>query len=77
MSVEIKIRYKPEFGNLFQYADRVHTIDGNEYFQIPFWIQKLPDGDFLLHSDTPEDLQQFITKAGLGGDNPQIKRAEL
>ena len=29
------------------------------------------------YEDLPEDLKQFITKEGLGGDNPKRKKVKL
>ena len=77
MSKEINIKWKPEYGNLFQYAEKVNTQEGNKYLKLPFWIQKLPNGDFILYEEPPKDLSQFLTKAGLGGDNPQPKKVKL
>lgn len=60
--------------NLVRFAERVVTEEGNIYYRFPCWFQELPgDFEFILHRDLPDDLSQFITKAGLGGDNPQIK----
>ena len=77
MSKSVEILYWMELENLLQFAQEAHTDEGNTYYQIPFWIQEGKNGTFIVHEKPPEDLAMFLTKAGLGGDNPQIKRAEL
>jgi len=63
---------------LKEYAEEVVTTEGNMYYRLPYWFQQLPGNfEFVLHTDVPEDLVQFITKAGLGGDNPQIIKVKL
>lgn len=57
-------------------AEHVRTDLGNDYYNIPFWIQKVNDV-LILHEAMPEDLKMFITKAGLGGENPRIIKPEL
>ena len=64
--------------NLTKYAERVKTEDGNVYYRFPHWFQEIPgDFRFVIHTDLPEDLSQFITKSGLGGDNPKPTKPEL
>jgi hypothetical protein len=74
MSEPKSILYWCQFENLLEYAEVVHTKEGRVYFRIPVWFEKMGCGEFRIHEDMPEDLSQFITKAGLGGDNPQIQK---
>jgi len=64
---------------LMKYAERITTADGNTYYRFDGWFQMIPgDYEFVFHRDNwPEDLSQFVTKAGLGGDNIQIEQPEL
>jgi len=62
---------------LFLYADKVTTPEGNTYYFLPVWF-KQKGCWFSVHlKDLPEDLSEFICKAGLGQPNPQIQKAEL
>jgi len=65
--------------NLTKYAERVETSDGNVYYRFNGWFQQLPDDfEFILHlEDLPPDLSDFITKSGLGGDNPKIEKPRI
>jgi len=64
--------------DLMKYAERIVTEEGNTYFRFPNWFQQIPgDFRFIVHTELPEDLDKFITKAGLGGDNPQPKNLKL
>ena len=76
MSVKIHMVDQISVKDFLRFAEYVHTENGNEYYRIPFWIQR-SDEVLILHEEDPEDLSQFITKAGLGNPNPQIKKAEL
>lgn len=62
--------------DFLHFADFVHTEQGNDYFRVPFWIQQ-DNGVLVLHKEIPEDLSQFLAKAGLGGGNPQIQKTTL
>ena len=62
---------------LDDFASVVETDEGNTYMEIPFWIQKKANGVYEVHPEMPNDLSKFITKARLGGDNPQPIKAEL
>jgi len=63
---------------LKKYAEKVVTPEGNTYYHIPHWFQQISgDFEFVMHVNLPEDLSQFIAKAGLGGDNPQSTKAKL
>jgi hypothetical protein len=54
------------------YAERVVTKNGNVYYRFPVWFQHLPNtGEFVIHTDMPEDLSEFIVKSGLGGGHPK------
>lgn len=63
--------------DLLDYAEMVVTERGNVYFRFPGWFEKKGHGKFVIHTDTPEDLSQFITKSGLGGENPKPIKPEL
>lgn len=64
--------------NLVKLAEQVVTTEGNIYYRFPCWFQQLPGNfEFIAWFNPPEDLTQFITKAGLGGDNPQIKKPRV
>jgi len=76
MSKQINICSNFTLVESLRMAEYVHTDSGNDYYKIPFWMQKINDV-LILHEEMPEDLKIFVTKAGLGGDNPQIKKAEL
>ena len=78
MSKEINISYWEPLANLVKYAERVETEAGNVYYRFPRWFHQLPDNlEFVIHTDIPEDLSQFIVKSGLGGDNPQPTKPKL
>ena len=73
------IRFRREYllKDVFRFwADIVVTSEGNTYAKIPFWFEIQNDG-IVLHETMPEDLSEFVTKAGLGGDNPQIIKPEI
>ena len=75
-SIKIPFMIEPAY-LLNRYGERVDTEAGNTYYRVPFWMKKLPDGSVLLYPEEPEDLSKFITKAGLGGDNPQSNKPIL
>lgn len=80
MTEEVYIGQSPVLMYLKKYAEEVTTEQGNIYYRFPCWFRMLPNGlGFTMYKDTdiPEDLQMFITKAGLGEPNPQIKKPEL
>lgn len=63
--------------NLLEYAEKVVTEDGKEYYRFPYWFEKLEGNfEFVIHTTAPKDLSEFLTKAGLGEPNPQIEKAE-
>jgi hypothetical protein len=75
MTKPVDIGQNIALANLLEYAEQVVTEKGNAYYRFPCWFQLLPDNfEFRVHSVPPEDLSQFITKAGLGNPNPQIKK---
>ena len=76
MSTKIHMVDQTPLKDFLRFAESIHTEQGNEYVRVPFWIQ-CHNGLFILHEKMPEDLSMFITKAGLGGDNPQINKVEL
>jgi hypothetical protein len=60
---------------LVKHASEVTTEEENTYYKIPHWFQITPDGnDIVFHGRMPDDLSEFICKAGLGQPNPQIKK---
>ncbi|MCK5019471.1 MAG: hypothetical protein KAS32_20600 [Candidatus Peribacteraceae bacterium] len=78
MSREIKIIETSTLTQIIhQFGTRVKTIDGNHYYEIPFWFKPMVEGWILYGAELPEDLKQFITKAGLGGENPQPTKVTL
>jgi len=63
---------------LIKCACKVETNEGNTYYKIPYWFEISDDGeDIIVHGNMPEDLSNYVTKAGLGGDNPKIKKPEV
>ena len=62
---------------LMKCAERVPAKNGNIYYHLPCWFEEVGPGELVLHLKNPEDLTEFITKAGLGGDNPQITKPEI
>ncbi len=62
---------------IYRFGTRVSTPEGNSYYEIPFWFKSTENGWVLYGKDLPDDLMQFITKARLGGDNPQPEKVEL
>lgn len=78
MIKEIKITEKATLTQVvYRFGTRVETVEGNRYYEVPFWFKPTADGWVLYGKELPEDLQQFICKAGLGGDNPKPKKVEL
>lgn len=78
MSKEIKIVEISTLTQIiYRFGTRVETAEGNHYYEIPFWFKPTAEGWILYGAKLPEDLSQFITKAGLGGDNPQPKEVRL
>jgi len=78
MTKKIDIGKNVALRNLFKYAEEVVTEEGNTYYRFPDWFQLLPDDcDIILHVELPEDLSMFICKAGLGINNPKIKKPKL
>lgn len=78
MSEKRTILYWEQLQDLLDLAEVVITEEGNEYFKIPAWFQKMGHGEFVIHTDNlPEDLSMFICKSGLGGDNPKPIKSEL
>lgn len=62
---------------IYRFGTRVTTVEGNDYYEIPFWFKPAIEGWILYGAELPEDLSEFITKAGLGGSNPQPKKVKL
>lgn len=61
-------------------VDYAHSAETEEsvYFKLDGWFEWKGDAGWIFHTDKlPEDLNQFITKAGLGGENPQIKKPKV
>ena len=77
MSEPRTILYWAPLEDLLDMAEVVITEEGNTYFKIPAWFEKKGHGEFVIHTDMPEDLSQFITKSGLGGDNPKPTKPKL
>ena len=73
MHEPVEIRRNIGLVNVLQFAEEVSTEEGNVYYRFPDWFQRLPNGSFILHRDMPSDLGMFVTKSGLGGDNPKPK----
>ena len=48
--------------------------DGKKYYHLPFWFESV-GGSWIIHdlNNLPPDLQDFLVKARMGGDNPQPK----
>ncbi len=77
MSKEIKIAEISTLTQIiYQFGTRVETADGN-YYEIPFWFKPTNEGWVLYGDELPEALNEFLTKAGLGGDNPQPQKVKL
>ena len=78
MSKPETILFCDPFDMLLEYAEGA-VIEGDKtYFRFPVWFEKLGKGKYAIHAEElPEDLSEFITKAGLGGDNPCIQKIEL
>lgn len=59
--------------DIMQYATRVVTEQGNEYFEFPCWFKRLEDGTLGVYwyPLLPADLKQFLVKAHMGEPNPQ------
>jgi hypothetical protein len=76
MSKQIHMVEHTPLRDFLQFAEIVRTDQGNSYYRVPFWIQR-HNGLLILHENPPEDLSEFITKAGLGNPNPQIIKPEL
>ena len=50
------------------------TIGDKTYYYLPYWFTKAPGGSgwyFYSLDHAPKELQEFIVKSRLGGDNPQ------
>jgi hypothetical protein len=78
MAESIDIGQNYSLAILLKYAAEVVTEEGNTYYKFPYWFQLHPGNfEFTIHRNLPEDLSQFITKAGLGGPNPRPKEPEL
>ena len=77
MSEPRTILYWAPLEELLDYAQVIVTEEGKTYFQIPVWFEKKGNGEFVIHTDMPEDLSQFICKSGLGGDNPKPIKSEV
>ena len=77
MSKEIEIKRNIELVNILQFAEEVITAEGNTYYHFPQWIQMLPNRSFIFYEEMPNDLSMFITKEGLGGDNPKRTKVKL
>ena len=76
MSKKIHMVDQTPLKDFLRFAECIHTDQGNVYCRVPFWIQE-KNGLLVLHGEMPEDLSQFIAKAGLGNPNPQIKKVKL
>jgi hypothetical protein len=61
---------------LLKHASEITTKEGNTYHKIPFWFEVSPDGSVVFHHAMPEDLSEFVCKAGLGNPDYVIKRPE-
>lgn len=59
---------------LIKCSKEVTTDQGNTYYKMSHWFQVSPDGeDIIVYGKMPDDLSEFIVRAGLGQPNPQIK----
>ncbi len=77
MEKQIKIPTNVLLDSLFQYATVINTEEGNTYHTFDCWFRGTEDGWELFFNNLPEDLQEFITKVRLGGDNAQPIKPEL
>lgn len=59
-----------------RFAYTIKTKEGNVYYRWPQWFQEMPDGNLVMCKIMPDDLSDFICKAGLGQPNPQIIKGE-
>ena len=57
-----------------KFAYTIKTKEGNVYYRWPQWFQEQPDGSLVMCKTMPDDLSDFICRAGLGAPNPQIIR---
>jgi hypothetical protein len=73
--MSLQITYKPILDILKEFGSVIETQEGNVYAEIPFWME-IKNGEVILHTSMPEDLSQFLAKAGLGGDNPQPRKCK-
>ena len=78
MKKPINIGQNYGLANLMKYAERVETEEGNVYYRFPVWFQEIPGNfEFVIHTDMPKDLSQFIVKSGLGGEHPKPTKLKL
>ena len=65
--------YIKEIEDLLESASMVVTSIGRKFYHLPYWFEEKPGGGYFVHhlDELPDDLKEFITKAHLGGDNPQ------
>jgi hypothetical protein len=77
MSGKVEIGQSYALANLIEFAESVITEQGNIYYHFPCWFQLNPNFEFTIHRELPEDLTEYIVKAGLGNPNPQIKKPEI
>jgi hypothetical protein len=74
----IKLKLTPEVRNFLQSGSMVSTLDGVNYFYMPYWFE-IKDGEDLATphhmNNLPKVLQEYIVKSRLGGDNPQPKQS--
>ncbi len=62
---------------IYRFGTWVVSVDGNHYYELPFWFKPTTEGWVLYGDELPEDLSQFIVKSGLGGDHPQPQKVKL
>lgn len=72
--VDIQWYYQAE--DLLEFAEKVETPEGNSYYRLPQWFQ-VNGRHYVMHSELPEDLSEFLTKAALGGDNPKVQPPKI
>ena len=78
MPDEIKLGLNYALINIVRYGEKAVTKEGKTYYRFPYWFEQLPGTfEFILHVEAPEDLKEFIAKAGLGNPNPQIQKPNL
>lgn len=66
-----------EIRDLVSYASQLISEDGVAYYTLPYWFRKVGDREVEVYfHDLPEDLQQAITKARMGGSNVKIMKPE-